>query len=273
MSSAFKGHIPVRLWSLWDIMHKFSADGFWEIATDWHDSVVLLAFGEADALYEPTKPIEPEAAETLRQSLEAAKVVCKKYGLTTSVILLDAKLLDLPKSTGEMNMLELAIKSELKDRLFLQITSNRAAFYDNNGVLTDNAKAAFPLAFQELRNASNCHACEMDTASVFHCMRSLENGLKAFASDLSVAYNTQNWQNLLDEFDAAIKAERAKTNSAQKQERLQFLSEASAEFRHFKDAWRNYVSHNKTTYDESQARRVLDHVASFIETLSKHLKE
>ena len=101
----------------------------------------------------------------------------------------------------------------------------------------------------------------------------LENGLKALATDLTVTYNVQNWKNLLDEFDSKIKIEREKPNNTAKQNKLQFLSDASLEFRHFKDAWRNYVSHNKTTYDETQARRVLDHVASFIEVLSKHLKE
>ncbi|MGE0004093.1 MAG: hypothetical protein AB7S92_00750 [Parvibaculaceae bacterium] len=254
-------------------MMKFHADDFWAIAAAWHDSKLGLMFDDAEREHDPSKKLSEDDAETLGVRLQAMEHICHQYGLTTSKLLINEKRRELPKSAAEIHMIELVIRSELKDRLFLHIPSGRAAFYDNVSIIDDNAKACFPYAFQELRSASNCYAYEMENACVFHGMRALEHGLKALANDVSVVYDVQTWQTLLDQIESKIRDEGKKPNSPKKQERLQFLSEASAEFRHFKDAWRNYISHNKISYDETQARRVLEHVSSFIETLSKYLKE
>jgi hypothetical protein len=58
-----------------------------------------------------------------------------------------------------------------------------------------------------------------------------------------------------------------------KDERLNFLSQAAKEFFYFKDGWRNYVSHNRVTYDEPEAFRTLEHSRAFIVRLATKLKE
>jgi hypothetical protein len=43
---------------------------------------------------------------------------------------------------------------------------------------------------------------------------------------------------------------------------------AAAEFRYFKDAWRNHVMHDRNdSYDEPEALRVLEHVTRFMTLL------
>jgi len=51
------------------------------------------------------------------------------------------------------------------------------------------------------------------------------------------------------------------------------LSQAAKEFFYFKDGWRNYVSHNRVTYDEPEAFRTLEHSRAFIVRLATKLKE
>ena len=115
-------------------------------------------------------------------------------------------------------------------------------------------KAAFPSAVSEMRAARNAYAVGLNTASVFHCMRALEHGLRAMASDVGKIFDIQNWQNIIDEIEAEIKSE-AKTlpRGAPKNDRLQFLSKAAAQFLYFKDGWRNYVSHGRVNYEEANA--------------------
>lgn len=239
----------------------------------WHDSLIGIFMDEAESKYEPTKPMSKDDAEALRQRLTIIKQFCARYGLVTSVRLVDAKLSELPTSSGEMKLLELAIKSELDTHPFFQLEASRVQFYEKDDLLSERAQDCFPLAHDELRQGGNCYALGLYTASVFHSMRALEHGIKSLAQDVGLTYDIQNWQNILDQIESKLREEGKKTNSPQKQERLKFLSEANAEFRHFKDAWRNHVSHNKTAYDDTQARRVLDHACTFIETLSTQLRE
>ncbi|WP_421521873.1 hypothetical protein [Ochrobactrum quorumnocens] len=76
-------------------------------------------------------------------------------------------------------------------------------------------------------------------------------------------YTIQNWQKIIEQIDAAIRQSQKTLPKGETQnERLQFLSEVAKEFTHFKDGWRNYVSHNKGTYNDAQAQSVMEHVVS-----------
>ena len=105
-------------------------------------------------------------------------------------------------------------------------------------------------------------------------MRALESGLNALASDVGVVAGVQNWQPIIDQIEAAIKAEAKQLPAGTaKTERLQFLAEAAKEFSHFKDGWRNHIAHNRSSYGEPQALTVMNHVRSFFEVLGRRLKE
>ncbi len=47
--------------------------------------------------------------------------------------------------------------------------------------------------------------------------------------------------------------------------RRQAYSQAATTFRHFKDAWRNHVSHSRIDYDENKAGRIFDSVKLFMQ--------
>jgi hypothetical protein len=130
----------------------------------------------------------------------------------------------------------------------------------------------FPGASDDIRSGTDLWALGHYTASVFHMMRVLENGLGELASELDVSYTTQNWQNVIEQIEAAIRKNQATLPKGEaRNARLQVLSEAAKEFIYFKDGWRNFVSHNKGTYAESQARSVLEHVRQFMIGLAKNL--
>ena len=61
--------------------------------------------------------------------------------------------------------------------------------------------------------------------------------------------------------------------STEKSAKLKFYSSAAIQFRYFKDAWRNHVSHGRDTYDEREAYSIWNHVKEFMQTLANELKE
>lgn len=105
-------------------------------------------------------------------------------------------------------------------------------------------------------------------------MRVLECGLRALAHNVGRTFETQQLQNIIDEINSSIEAERKTLpRGKERNERLQFLSEAAKEFVYFKDGWRNYVSHGRGDYDGHQARSVMEHVRSFMNHLATQLND
>jgi hypothetical protein len=243
------------------------------LASEMADSTTGLLITEGENPKSLDRNLTSEETNLIKERLEKLKNFCDRMGLTVSAILLSHKIDNLPTHSNEMNMLWLAIKSELQDRLFLHVPSYRAKFFEKDDFLLEPARIAFPLANQEMIEAGNCFTAGLNTACVFHCMRSLEHGIGALAKDVKVSFEVQTWHNILDEISKAIATIGNGPKSPAKNIRMQFLSEAVAEFRHFKDGWRNYVCHNRVKYDEAQALKVMEHVGSFIEALSANLTE
>jgi hypothetical protein len=134
--------------------------------------------------------------------------------------------------------------------------------------------ASFPSASHDIIAGVDCWALHHSTASVFHFMRVLEHGLRALAADVGKNFDVQNWQNIIDQIESEVRnLGKTLPRGLAKSERLQFLSQAAKEFSYFKDGWRNYVSHNRASYDEHQAHSVMEHVKSFMTTLSSKLSE
>ena len=261
---------PGRLWSLLEVMQKL---GIWDdviaSALDWRASADESSWPRAHA--SNAEGISFYTA--LGASLQKLKGLCDRFGLPISSGLIQEKLEGrLPQSFSEMEMLEAVVKKEIENCVFLFIPPHLAAFFQKEDILPEDARHSFPQANRELTIAGSCLSLGLSTASVFHSMRALEYGIGALAADTNVVFDIQTWHGVIDEIERAIKLEaKSLPKGTAKNERLQFLSEAAAEFRYFKDGWRNYVSHNKLEYDEPQARKVLEHTRDFTVVLSSQL--
>lgn len=174
----------------------------------------------------------------------------------------------------ECRVLREAIDNGLKGQLIYRYYDEHAAVlmrWQEDWKLVLNK---FPSAEKDILASVDCWALGHGTASVFHSMRVLEYGIAALARDIGREVGTHNWQNIIDQIEAEIRnLGRTLPSGLGKSERLQFLSEAAKEIVYFKDGWRNYVSHNRASYDVHQARSVLEHIRSFMTTLSRRLGE
>lgn len=176
--------------------------------------------------------------------------------------------------SSEMRVLSETFDDSLKDQFVYRYPTERGRILfkwkdDWSVVLT-----RFPAADYDIFAGVDLWALGHATASVFQFMRVLEHGLRALAQDVGKTFDVQNWQNIIDEIEAEIrKLSKSLPRGSAKNERLQFLSEAAKEFVYFKDGWRNYVSHGKRNYDDSEALRVMEHVRAFMTTVSSQMRE
>ena len=184
------------------------------------------------------------------------------YGITQS------------RLASEFRVLRQTLDFELKGHFIYRYPAAESAVLSTWKTDWAMARQSFPSAEKDIMSAVDLWALHHATASVFHLMRVLEHGLRAFAANLGKSFDVQNWQNILDEIESEIRNQAKSLPRGQaKADRLRFLSEAAKEFHFFKDGWRNYVAHNRADYDQNGARSVMDHVRSFMNGLAIHLHE
>lgn len=193
---------------------------------------------------------------------DAIKKRISKQKLTNFDISTEARVLLETLQAGLKGQLVYRYPDE-KSRVFYKWTEDWSA-----------ALKSFQSAKKDIQAAIDLWALGHSTASVFQFMRVLECGLRALAHNVGRTFETQQWQNIIDEINSSIEAERKTLpRGKERNERLQFLSEAAKEFVYFKDGWRNYVSHGRGDYDEHQARSVMEHVRSFMNHLATQLND
>jgi hypothetical protein len=264
---------PHALISWWDV-EKFSANEFCILCANLTSLVNLYAA-------QPNKPFVFQDKAELIGHLNAWSEKCREVGLEVAPLQIDAardavmqRDVSRPQISDMLVGLGQAITSEMSIHLFLWIPKEKSKYYEQDELFGPVTASAFPSAARDIKAAGSCYAESKNTASVMHLMRVLELGLTALANRLAVPIRKPDWENLINDIEAAI----AKINGPHarpdwKKDR-EFYAGAAKDFRYFKNAWRNNVMHIHEHYDDLEAREILDHVKSFMAHLSKNgLKE
>jgi hypothetical protein len=139
--------------------------------------------------------------------------------------------------------------------------------------LTAAAEGAFPSAVRDIAAAGRCLALDESTACVLHLMRALEYPLGAMAKALNVTITNPNWHQVLKDCEDKISEMGQPPAEPTWKADKEFYSEAALNFRFFKDAWRNHVSHGRHTYEKRNAYDIMVHVAGFMDHLAKRISE
>jgi hypothetical protein len=165
------------------------------------------------------------------------------------------------------------ILAEMKQRMLFSIELGKQKYLKSGRPLWGDVSTKFPSAESDIDNAGECLAYEQWTASVFHSMKILEIGLTVLANELGVPSNHTNWQNIINGISAKIKTINSTTFGADWKIKEQFYSEVALQFLYFKNAWRNYVMHGRTPYNEQQAEAIFNSVKEFMMRLATQLQE
>lgn len=255
---------PYRLWSLWEMLELLANHyiGLGDLIG--RMSLTFEALDDGEQLTD-------EENEGLRDLLQKLLKECRTLGMHVSLKVLAGSIEDLPETKREFDYLINTVRSELSSKLFLFVPGHRAHYH--NLILPSIVTVAFPSASSEMVAAGNAFAFGLSTASVFHAMRAAELGVRTLANQLGgISFPTDitlvEWAQILDRIEARIRDMKQLPRGTQKDEALQFFSEAAAQFRYFKDGWRVRVAHARAVYDSQQARTVLTHTLDFFQTLA-----
>lgn len=173
-----------------------------------------------------------------------------------------------------------SIDYELKTRTFMFMPPAEAKYYEQEELFGPEVKAKFPKANKEITTAGNCYATGNYTACVFHLMRAVECGARKMVFALKVRgqlgrpVELCDWGDLTKALDEGVKALSVGSRTKMyKKATFEFYNHAVAQFRNFKDAWRNNVSHTRKTYQAGVTKDILDNTRQFMQHLATRLKE
>jgi HEPN domain-containing protein len=256
-----------RLWSLWEMI-QIKAQSYLTLGANLLRAEQILQLFESSGM-----SLDDDEKRELKTTMQSLAMACRELEMTAQEDAFTRAANDPPQTKRELEFCIAPFRSEFKVKKFFALEPSRARFF--NAIPSDKMALSFPLAWEELRRSGNCYALNEYTASVFHSMRAAEIALKALAVALKVTLDPEvsQWRNVLDQVGAKIRDMEQEPKDRLRDKRLQYYSEAASQFRYFKDAWRNYVSHAKASYDEGQALTVREHVLSLLEHISGHLSE
>jgi hypothetical protein len=235
----------------------------------------LFAHSEADAaqLREVT-PVGDDLAKSMKNSLKQMLGEFEKYRFTSSSDGAQRLLQKIESGCTQaqchslQNELARRIQDEVRRRKFYQLDPDLAKYFGAVDPFGPEVSANFRSASHDIREASNCYACQRYDATVYHLMRALESPLRCLAKTLHIKY-TPGWAGYLKKIDNKLKYSKTRIPKRRKE----FLSNASALLWAVKDAWRNDAMHLESIYGPDQTARIFESTKAFMMHLATELKE
>jgi hypothetical protein len=177
----------------------------------------------------------------------------------------------------DLQQIKKDIHTALGERRFAYISPPHDQYFEKERLFGDSVYEEFPEAREDVKDAGNCLAASLPTASVFHLMRVAEFGLRRIADKTKVRLKDKRkaqpieyatWDKVIQGIAAQIAAARALPHGPRKNKRLQFYSDAAERCTYIRDLWRNDVSHTRKRYSESEALGIMGRVQDFMKLLA-----
>lgn len=181
---------------------------------------------------------------------------------------------------NQISDLQLTFWHEIDSRKMAFIQESKTHYFEQDALFGEDVRKAFPdpKTHQEIKEAGNCLAFDLNTAAVFHLMRVAEFGLRAFARKLSVPISDedlpyQEWHDVLTAIRHAIRniTEAPPGSRKDRAEVRECYNGIMQEIEGFKDVWRNSVMHTRGSYSAPEAMGVYLRVRDFMQRLAKLL--
>ncbi|MGE0645094.1 MAG: hypothetical protein AB7P24_15630 [Nitrospira sp.] len=271
--------LPGQFISLYDML-EFKAGRFFNLA------LTLQILQNAMDKKPSDREMDDDSKDFLCKELEKAKEHCEGIGLPMTVLQIDRAIVNLQEKdiwldfgsvSAHIKNIYLRIQDELGLQLFMHIPSENARYYlQPQKVLGQAVLDKFPSIINDVESSCRCYATGNYTAAVFHLMRIMECGLRVLGASLNDnsldPKKNPTWESILRKCDDEL---RKKSNDRCHEWRgdEKFFSDATANLRAVKDAWRNPTMHIDQIYDSEQAVAVLNAVKGFMRHLATKLSE
>lgn len=263
---ATEGLRPGRLWSLWEIVNRYTS--IYDIAL-----ALQNLRNNAEVYRTAQRAVDSTHDNQFRDLLERMAHECTDHGWGHISVLANNTINRAPmKSYAEMysalNIFDDSIRGELERESVFRISPERKHFYEQDNLFGSKVSTAFPSCARDIRKAGSCYALAQEDACVHHLMLVLERGLNTLAAKVGVPYQRSNWQDIINQVGSQLK-------SMPRGAMRDFYLEVNAQFGFLKDAYRNHSQHARDDYyDMEKALSILNHVRAFMQALEKEgLKE
>lgn len=254
-----------KLWTLWEMLQSYFP--IYKIALE-------LQTQRSNAELLKRTEVSDYQVKNLRDLLGSIHEKCLEFGLPHTSDMAK-RILDRPARQpfadkyyfsdmfSDLDHLDGSLGNELSKEAVFRIPPERKDYFEQPDLFGPEVATAFPSCGRDIEKAGSCYALGQEDASVHHLMLVLERGLRAQAVSLRVQIHNANWQQMIDQINAAIKL----LPSGPQRD---FNRKASAEFGFLKEAYRNHSEHaHDDPYDMELALSILNHVRAFMRELAK----
>ncbi len=177
----------------------------------------------------------------------------------------------------------LSMVSELRSRiedeasLMLFLYIDKTDFYEKAELFGPTVDTHFPATTIDIEEAGNCIAVGRPTACVFHLLRVVEVGVKAFGTALGISAKLKtaqpSWGDVLRETWNEIQTKNKSGDPTWTADKRKFFENVQSDLQIVKTAWRNPTMHVENIYDDDRAEDIFNSVKSWMRHLAKHLDE
>ena len=180
----------------------------------------------------------------------------------------------------ELRAMRKGIEVELGKQCFAHISPTNYKYFEQEKLFGDQVYEKFENARQDLKEAGNCLAASLPTASVFHLMRVAEHGLRKLAKKLKVTLTDKgrscpiefgDWNKVITAIRKRIEEAHKLSASPKRKATLEAYSSAADHCEYMKNIWRNNMAHTSKPYEDSEAVTVMDRVRDFMIYLGTNL--
>ncbi len=169
----------------------------------------------------------------------------------------------------EISELRSRITDELSQGYFMLFSKDKVEFLESKQPFGTLVAEYFSIAAPDIEEASKCLGFERSTASVYHLMRVMEEGLKSLALLLGIPY-APSWESYLKQISDQIQAKHGSKSRGWKKNEP-FFKELLGDLQAIKIAWRNPTMHLVRSYNQEEAEQIFGAVKVFMNRLAEYL--
>lgn len=247
-------------------MKVFEAHQFLKVAQDF----TVLAGARVE---DTNEKIEGKHSEGTRFLLHEVRVRCVAMGLRVTAQALQEAETQIQFGTFSWGQLKAKaeetvniLRHELSTILLLGVDPDKENYFKEVQPFGGMVANLFPQLATDIEEAAKCLALDRGTASVFHLMRVMEEGLKYLASLLGIPY-APSWESYITQISDQI-AKKHKHKSVKWKRDEPFFKEIPGDLEAIKIAWRNPTMHIVRTYAPSEAEDVFKAVNTLMMVLA-----
>jgi hypothetical protein len=246
--------IPGRLISLWDMIRFFLVD----ICVRWAE-IQAAAKDYEKAAYGPkgNQNLIPEDFQHLAKIQGHFSLIAKTLDLNDTANQLyqfehslkhDAAT---PLSTHILlKNLIITTRNDMALKRVTFIPNEKVDYFQQEALFGAEVNEAFPTAIEDIKSAGNCYAAGLNTAAVFHFVRSAEVALVALAKKKLKIKNVGKspveeamWQRIIEALEGKIEEAEKLAKGPKKRAALKLYHDLSNDCKAIKDKYRNPVCH------------------------------